>query len=107
MKKAQAPELMAGCFRTPCRASYGPGLIGYQSGAGIVRQAQEQTGPEYIRPGAVPSKLAVTPAAYEVHNNVRWGKPDMGIETQFARAIEAARTELVSRSRRSTSQPKD
>jgi hypothetical protein len=28
--------------------------------------------PEYIRPGTVSSTLAVTPAAVEVHNNVRW-----------------------------------
>jgi hypothetical protein len=41
-------------------------------GARIVRQAQDWTGPEYIRPGTVPSRLAVTPAALEVHNNVRW-----------------------------------
>ena len=41
-------------------------------GACIVRQAQDWTGPEYIRPGTVPSRLAVTPAALEVHNNVRW-----------------------------------
>jgi hypothetical protein len=28
--------------------------------------------PEYIRPGTISSTLAVTPAAAEVHNNVRW-----------------------------------
>jgi hypothetical protein len=43
-----------------------------QSGACIVRQAQDRTGPEYIRPRTVPSKPAMTPAAFEVHNNVRW-----------------------------------
>ncbi|KLK94647.1 hypothetical protein AA309_02340 [Microvirga vignae] len=58
--------------RISCRASYGPGLIGVQTGACIVRQAQEQTGPESIRPDTVSSKLAVTPAGLEVHNNVRW-----------------------------------
>jgi hypothetical protein len=42
--------------------------------------------PEYIRPGTVSSTLAVTPAAVEVHNNVRWGKSDMGVEKQSARA---------------------
>ena len=60
--------------------------MGYQTGACIVRQVQDQTGPEYIRPCTVPSKLAVTPAALEVHNNLRWGKTDMGTETEFARA---------------------
>ena len=54
-----------------CLAHYGLGLIGYQTGARIVRQAQEQTEPEYIRPCTVPSEPAVTPAALEVHN-VRW-----------------------------------
>ena len=44
-------------------AHYGPGLSGYQSGARIVRQAQEQAGPESIRPGTAASKPAVTPAA--------------------------------------------
>src|SRR3954453_12496029 len=43
-----------------------------QTGACIVRQAQERIMPEYIRPGTIPSTLAVTPAAVEVHNNVRW-----------------------------------
>jgi hypothetical protein len=55
-----------------CLAHYGPGLIRYQTGARIVRRAQEQAGPEYIRPGTASSKQAVTPAAIEVHNNVRW-----------------------------------
>jgi hypothetical protein len=36
--------------------------------------------PEYIRPGTVSSTLAVTPAAVEVHNNVRWGKSDTRID---------------------------
>ena len=66
-----------------CLAHYGPGLIGYQSGACIVRQAQEQTGPEYIRPRTITSKRAVTPAACEVHNIVRWGKTDMGTNACF------------------------
>jgi hypothetical protein len=63
-----------------CLAHYGPGLMGYQTGACIVRQAQDQTGPEYIRPCTVPSKPAVTPAASQVHNNVRWGKHNMGMD---------------------------
>ncbi len=71
-----------------CLAHYGPGLMGYQTGACIVRQAQEQAEPDYIRPGKASSKRAVTPAAREVHIRcplgVRWGKPDMGSETQFA-----------------------
>jgi hypothetical protein len=50
-----------------CLAHYGPGLMGYQTGARIVRQAQEQLAPESIRPGTASSKLAVTPAAVEVH----------------------------------------
>jgi hypothetical protein len=53
---------------------------GYQSGACIVRQAQDRTGPEYIRPYTVPSRQPVTPAALEVHNNVRWCKPHMGMK---------------------------
>ena len=40
--------------------------------------------PEYIRPGTVSSTLAVTPAAIEVHNTVRWGKPDIRIDIKFA-----------------------
>ena len=28
--------------------------------------------------------LAVSPAAVEVHNTVRWGKPDIGIDIKFA-----------------------
>jgi hypothetical protein len=52
--------------------------MGYQTGARIVRQAQEQAESDYIRPDKASSRLAVTPAALEVHNNVRWGKPDMG-----------------------------
>ena len=55
-----------------------------QTGACIVRQAQDWTGPEYIRPGTVSSTLAVTPAALEVHNTVRWGKPDIRIDIKFA-----------------------
>jgi hypothetical protein len=76
-----------------CLAHYGPGLMGYQAGAYIVRQAQEQTGPEYIRPDTASSELAVTPAASQSTYHVRWGKPDMGIETQFARVTEVGRPE--------------
>jgi len=85
-EKAQAPGRTDRMPSHLCLAHYGPGLIGYQSGACIVRQAQEQAGPDYIRPDTAPSKPAVTPAASEVLNNVRWGKPDMGSETQSARA---------------------
>jgi hypothetical protein len=53
--------------------------MGYQTDACIVRQAQERTGPEYIRPCTVPSKLAVTPVVSKSTYDVRWGKPDMGI----------------------------
>jgi hypothetical protein len=61
-----------------CLAHYGPELIEYQTGACIVRQAQEWTGPEYIHPCTVPSKPAVTPAASQVHNNVRWERAHRG-----------------------------
>ena len=63
-----------------CLAHYGPGLNRYQTGACIVRQVQEQTGPEYIRPDTVSWKQAVMPAASQLHNNVRWCKPHMGME---------------------------
>jgi hypothetical protein len=76
-----------------CLAHYGPGPMGYQTGARIVRQAQDQTGPEYIRPDTVPSKLAVTPVASKSTYDVRWGEPDMGIDIQFARTTEAGPTE--------------
>ena len=88
--KAQAPGRTDRMPSHLCLAHYGPGLIGYQTGACIVRQAQKQTGPEYIRPGAVSLRQAVTPAALKVHNNVRWGKPDMGIETQSARGASSS-----------------
>jgi hypothetical protein len=65
--KAQAPGRTDRMPSHLCIAHYGPGLMGYQTGARIVRQAQEQAGPEYIRPGTASSKLAVTPAAVEVH----------------------------------------
>ena len=68
-----------------CLAHYGPGLMGYQTGARIVRQAQAQTEPDYIRPGTASSKRAVTPAASKSTYDVRWGNLDMGIEIQFAR----------------------
>ena len=50
-----------------CLAHYGRGLMGSQTGAYIVSQAQEQTGPEYTRPDTVSSTRGVTPAALEVH----------------------------------------
>jgi hypothetical protein len=68
-----------------CLAHCGPGLMGYQTGARIVRQAQEQTEPEYIRPGTASSKQAVTSSASKSTYDVRWGNLDMGIEIQFAR----------------------
>jgi hypothetical protein len=72
-----------------CLAHYGPRLMGYQTDACIVRQAQEQIMPEYIRPDTASSTLAVTPAASKSTYDVRWGKPDMGIEIQFAGVREA------------------
>jgi len=78
--KAQAPGRTDRMPSHLCLAHYGPGLIGYQSGARIVRQAQEQAGPDYICPGSAASRHAVTPAAPEIHNIVRWGLPNMGIE---------------------------
>jgi hypothetical protein len=72
-------------------AHYGPGLNGYQSGARIVRQAQEQTEPEYIRPGTASSKQAVTPAASRSTYDVRWGKPDMGAEACFYKGLRLNR----------------
>jgi hypothetical protein len=80
-EKAQAPgrtDRMPSHLRL---AHYGPGLKGYQSGARIVRQAQEHAGPEYIHPHTASSRLAVTPAASTSTYDVRWGNPDMGIET--------------------------
>jgi len=50
MEKPRLRGERAGCLRISCRACYGPGLIGYQTGTCIVRQGQEQTGPDYIRP---------------------------------------------------------
>jgi hypothetical protein len=74
-----------------CLAHYGPGLNRYQSGACIVRQAQEQTGPEYICPCTVPSKPAVTPAASQVHNNVRWSEADMETEARPCKGLHPKR----------------
>ncbi len=91
-EKAQAPGRTDRMPSHLCLAHYGPGLMGYQTGACIVRQAQEQAGPEYTRPGTASSKPAVTPAALKVHNNVRWGKPDMGFETQSARGPATRRS---------------
>ncbi len=76
-----------------CLAHYGPGLMGYQTGARIVRQAQEQTEPEYIRSCTVSSKLAVTPVTSKSTYDVRWGKPDMGIDIEFAVAMDAGQSE--------------
>lgn len=70
-----------------CLAHYGPGLMGYQSGACIVRQVQEQTGPEYIRPGTASSKSAVTPADSKSTYDVRWGKPGIGIDACFYKGL--------------------
>ena len=92
-EKAQAPGRTDRMPSHPCLAHYRPGLIGYQTGARIVRQAQEQTEPEYIRSCTVSSKLAVTPVASKSTYDVRWGKPDMGIEIQFARVTEAGQPE--------------
>jgi hypothetical protein len=92
-EKAQAPGRTDRIPSHLCLAHYRPGLIGYQTGARIVRQAQEQTEPEYIRPCTVSSKLAVTPVASKSTYDVRWGKPDMGIEIQFARVTEAGQPE--------------
>jgi hypothetical protein len=64
-----------------------------QTGTCIVRQAPDQTGPEYIRPHTVTSKLAVTPVASKSTYDVRWGEPDMGIEIEFARTTEAGQPE--------------
>jgi hypothetical protein len=88
MEKPRLRGQRAECLRISCHASYGPGLIRYQSGARVVRRAQERTAPEYIRPGTVSTTLAVTLAAVEVHNNVRWGKPDIRIDIQFASGTE-------------------
>jgi hypothetical protein len=41
--------------------------MGYQTGARIVRQTQEQTEPEYIRPGTASLEPGVTPATLNVH----------------------------------------
>jgi hypothetical protein len=61
-------------------AHYGLGLNRYQTGARIVRRAREQAGPEYIRPDTASSKLGSDARRLEVHNNVRWGIRDMGVE---------------------------
>jgi hypothetical protein len=67
MKKPRLRGERAGCLRISRRTCYGPGLIGYQTGACIVRQTQDQTGPEYIRPGTVTSKLGDDARRSEVH----------------------------------------
>ena len=72
-------------------AHYGPGLIGYQTGACIVGQAQEQAGPEYIRPGTASSEPEVTPAASMSTYDVRWDKPDMGAEACFYKGLHLGR----------------
>ncbi|MBJ6127873.1 hypothetical protein [Microvirga splendida] len=43
-----------------------------QTGARIVRRAQEQAMPDYIRPDTAPSKAGGDARRLEVHNNVRW-----------------------------------
>jgi hypothetical protein len=70
-----------------CLAHYGPGLNDYQTGACIVRQAQEQTEPEYIRPGTASSKSPVTPAASNSTYDVRWSKPDMGTKVYLYKGL--------------------
>ena len=75
-----------------CLAHYGPGLMGYQTGARIVRRAQEQAEPEYIRPGTASSKRAVTPAASR-STTLSAGVHLIGIEIQFARVPEAGQPE--------------
>ena len=87
--KAQAPGRTDRMPSHLCLAHCGPGLLGYQTGARVVRQAQEQAGPEYIRPDTASSKRAVTPSASKSTYDVRWGNLDMGIEIQFARIREA------------------
>ena len=72
MEKPRLRGERAGCLRISLPRLLRAWADKVQTGARIVRQAQEQTGPEYIRPGTVSSRLAVTPAALEVHNNVRW-----------------------------------
>jgi hypothetical protein len=57
MKKAQAPGRTDRMPSHLCLAHYGPGLMGYQTGARIVRQAQEQAMSDYIRPDTAISKL--------------------------------------------------
>ncbi len=91
-EKAQAPGRTDRMPSHLCLAHYGPGLIGYQTGARIVRQAQEQTEPEYIRSCTVSSKLAVTPVASKSTYDVRWSIPDMGIETQITTPIKTGST---------------
>jgi hypothetical protein len=44
--------------------------------------------PEYIRPSPDSTMVAVTPAALEIHNTVRWGKPDIKIGIQFASGLK-------------------
>lgn len=67
-----------------CLAHYGPGLIGYQTGACIVRQAQERTGSEYtVLTGLIEAGGDVR--RLKVHHSVRWDKPHMRIEIQSAR----------------------
>lgn len=61
MEKPRLRGQRAECLRISCRASYGPGLIGYQTGARIVRQALEQSVPEYIGPSTGSSTLAGRP----------------------------------------------
>jgi hypothetical protein len=63
--------------------------MGYQTGARIVRRAQEQADPSWhglIEAGGDARR-------FEVHNTVRWSTPDIGIEIQFARVTEAAQPE--------------
>ena len=68
------------------RASYGPGLKGYQSGACIVRQARGIAMLEYIRPSTASSQSGGDARRLRSPHDVRWGKPDMGIATAIARA---------------------
>jgi hypothetical protein len=83
MKKPRLRGERAGCLRISHLASYGAWADRVQTGACIVRQSQERTMPEYIRPGTVSSTLAVTPAAVEVHNNVRWVSLIWGLKSDL------------------------
>lgn len=64
-------------------------------GARIVRRAQDQTLPEYIRPGTISSERAVTPAASEVHRYVRWDRGDMGTGAVMRKGFQGLAAPLL------------